>query len=465
MSLILLFEKSAISVLQDSAIGSDAIASAAIGGGGNRLAGVQGTGGVGSLAAPSIAAKATGVAATGVAGGTPSSPFTVVTLGAQAVNGGSAGTITIPAGGVPTGAVIVIVIANNTIDPPTAVDTHSNSYNSTYDQNIGGVPVGHVSILYAYGVTALTSGNTITVTASSFNWCLSAFYITGALTTSDPQDASAFAVSTGGGVVTATPSVTMAAASPNALVVGLYAAGAGGSMAGDTWTQDTADGFAAPPTRILASTNQFVIAGGTVFSSAKLTYAPTNSVARNCTVIVMAFKPATTPVVGLVEVDASIKRRCRQLRSVGSVSGPRIRLGIRVTAGTRGSWHANRVKLRSDRGAAIRRHYHWHRIRQFSCQRQHHAAIKHSGRLHHLCRRRRRRKQFGQRLRQLRPDELGRRQRPIVSEYHHDSRLGMECPSDERGQHHHDLGAHRHPDDGGQRVLRHWYIHAGQSAR
>jgi hypothetical protein len=108
--------------------------------------------------------------------------------------------LTVPAGGVPAGSLIVVWYGHQA-DALTAVtDSASNTYNhpATLDSSGGGNLPG-ATMAYAFNCSALVSGNTIStsIAGTGVN-CVSALYATGIQTSSDPFDAHGVASSVTG---------------------------------------------------------------------------------------------------------------------------------------------------------------------------------------------------------------------------------------------------------------------------
>ena len=169
--------------------------------------------------------------------------ISVTNIGVNANTTGATVAITVPAGGVPVGALICLTSSEstNSFPPGSVADTASNTYAEVISARRSDGPTGFGSIFYAWNVAALVSGNTITYTkvASGARTAISAFYATGILTISDPLDSAATASAFGTGV---SPSVTSGTPS----VAGdLFVAAVifGGNH---SFTQDTGHGWATP---------------------------------------------------------------------------------------------------------------------------------------------------------------------------------------------------------------------------
>lgn len=206
-------------------------------------------------------------------------------------------TVSVPAGGVPAGATIIVGIANSWLSSLGTSDG-TNVYTDTLTQGLNNTAAsGVVYLSYAENVAALVSGNTISITnnsGASRVVVASAFYVTGLATPGPAIDNTVFARAFGSST---TPSVTAAAvpATAGSLIVGIV--GTNGPS-GDTFTQDsTHAAYATPPVRVGSSggaqTSNWCVAGGNVVSSAQLTYAPSIT-SRDWGAIIVAFAPAAS---------------------------------------------------------------------------------------------------------------------------------------------------------------------------
>lgn len=136
--------------------------------------------------------------------------FSVNNIGTGGSTSGASFTITVPAGGIPAGALIAVAVS----DRATAYGTQAvtDSAGNTYTRGVSAIGSNVIGAwYYAYNVSALSAGQTITVTKSgSDNCAASAVYVTG-MASGDPMDsagsASAFLASSGQPSVTSgTPS-------------------------------------------------------------------------------------------------------------------------------------------------------------------------------------------------------------------------------------------------------------------
>jgi hypothetical protein len=131
--------------------------------------------------------------------------YDVNSVGTGTSTSGSSLTITVPAGGIPAGSVIVVAVSDRTSSYGSqgVSDSAGNSYAraaGTFGLNVCG------AFYYAFNVSALTAGQTITITkAGTDHTSASAVYITGTKTT-DPINAGATA--TANATSASQPSVT-----------------------------------------------------------------------------------------------------------------------------------------------------------------------------------------------------------------------------------------------------------------
>ncbi len=200
--------------------------------------------------------------------------------------------VTVPAGGVPAGALICMLIGSAGNGPTISVtDNAGNSYANNINIASGG---SSLIFSYAYNALALVSGNLITYAfsipnGSSLATSITAFYATGIQTTSDPLDTRSIATGS-----SAAPTVTMgqALAGTGELVIGtLVTAG----VIADTFTQDATNGaYATPPTRVATAGGQaatnITAAGGFFVDNASTApkYAPTIT-SRAWSTLIIAF--------------------------------------------------------------------------------------------------------------------------------------------------------------------------------
>jgi hypothetical protein len=229
--------------------------------------------------------------------------ITLTQIGVNSAKGSNLSiAITVPAGGVPAGAVIIVLVSPGVSTFVSGVvDTAGNTYVAAQDG----------FIYYAWQSTAaLVSGNTITVNFSTgTNGAISAFYATGLQTSSNPLDQTAQS-----SLITSTaPTVTTSGnvSVTGELIVGLVSVG---GPSGDTFTQDSTHegGFVGgglntgvAPQRTgtsggVAGTNECIDPGavaGWTSSGATATYAPTLGTSRPWIASIATFKPAPDPTV------------------------------------------------------------------------------------------------------------------------------------------------------------------------
>ncbi len=224
----------------------------------------------------------------------------VTTIGTAIDNVGSGATlaITVPGGGVPSGALIVVAAGEGLLASYSTggsmTDTAGNTYTQITHTNI---PVGDFAeVFYAKNVTALSSGNSITFTkqTSGDEAVLSAFYATG-IDTSGPLDTAVTATATG---TSSTPSVT---SGTPAIAGELFVACLISQSNTQTYTQDSGNGWAAPfDTNGFDGTNLgsnvVWVAGGNQVNSGTgtKTFAPTMSILARWAAIVVGFKAAAS---------------------------------------------------------------------------------------------------------------------------------------------------------------------------
>lgn len=162
--------------------------------------------------------------------------------------------VIVPAGGVPAGSVIIVTVLEwfTPSYPVSSMGTLADNgatpntyYPGTPQSPSGSTGNGIANVYYAYNSEALSAGKEITYTyARTGNDCLiSAMYATGLKVSTDPLDAAVTALQTG---ASNTPSIASGAPSVSgdlfiAVLVSSYLYSA-------TITQDSADGWEAPPT-------------------------------------------------------------------------------------------------------------------------------------------------------------------------------------------------------------------------
>ena len=194
--------------------------------------------------------------------------------------------ITVPAGGVPAGSLILVAVENISVTP-TVTDTAGNSYSHSKS-------LGTTFLFWVGNCLPLVSGNTITVSAASSTMAATAFYAVGVSAIADPSDVSGSAA-----VSTTTPTVST---SSGTTVSGELLVGILGTIgpSGDTFTQDSTNegGFSASPAPVRvgtsggSATTNATVAGGYVVwnSTGTATYAPTIT-SRTGDILIVTFKP------------------------------------------------------------------------------------------------------------------------------------------------------------------------------
>jgi hypothetical protein len=207
--------------------------------------------------------------------------------------------ITVPAGGIPAGALIVVAVTENaTIAAGGSIADSSGTNSYSQITSAANATQGFGAIWYAANVAALVSGNTITYTrASSLLDCsISAFYATGILTTS-PVDTGVTA--SAGPASSSSPSITSGIpAVSGELFVAMVSNNSVVSNVNVTFTQDTTHGWAVPFTESIATgaSSYAMLDGGNQVnagSSAKI-FNPTLSGAKSVAIMVVGFKPAAS---------------------------------------------------------------------------------------------------------------------------------------------------------------------------
>src|SRR5215831_9108001 len=210
--------------------------------------------------------------------------------------------VTVPAGSLIIACTSEVVSASS---GGSISDSASNAYTRLVSGNntTGGASQGFGAIYYAWNSAAISSGTLTYTKLGSNKGGLSAFYATGANAAADPVDASVTQTATGN-TATAQPNVTGGApAVSGELIVGVVQ-WAGGTT--DTFTQDIAHGFAAPPAYEHGSAADN-IAGGTLVNSGTgtSTFAPTtNSASKGWIAFVVGFKPV--PLVAITPAGLTL---------------------------------------------------------------------------------------------------------------------------------------------------------------
>jgi hypothetical protein len=208
-------------------------------------------------------------------------------------------TLSISTGAVPRGSLIVVGITNG---PGGAfsggvTDTAGNTY--TFDHSAGlnfnGAANGNLNLYFAYNTSALSSGNSISVsnTGTAAPVAMTALYAVGIKTSADPRDSAASTGPAAGSSTSPTQTLAAAPSVPGALIIGVV----GAQMNTSGFTQDSTNAaFASPPT--LAATSSASpnvgVAGGYVIPRGQptQTYAPTLSVSAPWAEFIEVFDPA-----------------------------------------------------------------------------------------------------------------------------------------------------------------------------
>jgi hypothetical protein len=226
-------------------------------------------------------------------------------IGTNTVSAGNTVAVTVGAGGVPAGALIVVFVADSSTTASGGLCAVADSKGNTYIngaaagvlQSIGASNASGGSVFfYCYNATALVNGDTITYTLQQIgkNAAISALYATGIQTASDPKDTTANTQ----GSSTAPSSGATTPSIGGDLILG-YVATDGPPT--DTFTQDSTNGaYATPPVRVGVATTGPTVAGGSLVqgAAAAITYAPTLGTSRNWRVRVISFKAVAPPSNG-----------------------------------------------------------------------------------------------------------------------------------------------------------------------
>ena len=218
--------------------------------------------------------------------------ISVIDLGTASGTAGS--TVTISSVTVPAKSLIFVLAFENTTGANfgSLGDGASNSYSPINGQFPNNVTAnGVVQTHYAFNVAALNN-STITYTkfTSGVFASIAILYATGILSTSNPLDpVFTVGISGSGTLMTVTSG---SPASSGELVIGAVGWNAG---AGDTFSQDVANGaYAFPPDVLITSGSSNGIGGGFLINSgiSSVTYAPTLNNSRPWAAIIQAFSAA-----------------------------------------------------------------------------------------------------------------------------------------------------------------------------
>jgi hypothetical protein len=224
-----------------------------------------------------------------------------IALTSIAGNGSATGStiaMTVPAGGVPAGSLIVVtVIENNTTGTiGTINDTSDNIYTKITDLSPNAANAnGRAAMFYCKNCQPLVSGNLITYNkiTTGVSVMIDSFYATG-VDTAAPLDTAVTATSSAS---SSTPTVTSGTPS----VAGELFVAAVFRKGSTTFTQDTTHGWAAPPNPASSSTHGS--AGGSQVNAGTGTkiYSPTLGTSLvNCQ-IVAGFKAAASSTLRRVQ--------------------------------------------------------------------------------------------------------------------------------------------------------------------
>lgn len=152
---------------------------------------------------------------------------------------------TVPGGGVPSGCLIIVcVMENNGTEGGSVSDTAGNTYNLALSRLFTGDGDSFARVYYSYDVAALTSGQSITFTkrTSGDRAGITAFYVTGEQTSSDPYDS---AGSKSSASTANNPSITSNSPAESGELFAAFSCWRGASS--DSYTLDTGNGWTGPP--------------------------------------------------------------------------------------------------------------------------------------------------------------------------------------------------------------------------
>lgn len=238
--------------------------------------------------------------------GSANAQVVVTQIGSCSATSAGSCNISVGAGGVPSGSLIFVVVADANIATGAAVtipiDTASNTYTaiSSLNNTIGAAAGnGQGMGYYAFNSAALVNGNTITANFSTtgVNGVALAVYATNIQTSPDPKDAS----SASGGT-SAAPSSSVTTVNAQDLVFG-YLLTDGAS--GDTITQDANFGGAFRKDVGAAPGPTAYFGCRLVASAAAYPFVPTLGTSRDWRVRVTGFKALTSTVTGCTPAATS----------------------------------------------------------------------------------------------------------------------------------------------------------------
>jgi len=199
-------------------------------------------------------------------------PLSVTNIGSNTGVAVNTVAVTVPAGGVPVGALIVVCVSDNSVSGTgglnAVADTGGNVYTSAVQANNNNAAANGCGIMYTANVTkALVNTNTITYTlgTATSSAAVAAFYIKGAPTLIEAKN-SATGSSTTPSVTSGTPSVA------GDLFIGMVSA----TTLVSSFTQDSTNAaWASPPGQVSIAAPP--LGGGNVVNAGAgtRTYAPT----------------------------------------------------------------------------------------------------------------------------------------------------------------------------------------------
>lgn len=219
--------------------------------------------------------------------------------------------ITVGAGGVPAGNLIVVEVQDTT--PGAATGTMSDTAGNTYTLAISRSPNnsstnGSTQYFYAWNCAALVSGNTIVYTGTSgtTSKSVSAVYTNEADNTADPLISAVTTTATG---TSATLSVTSGV--PGVANAVFFACVGRNNPTGAVFTQDTAHGWSNPPndTHEGSGSPHSGINGGSQVNATNsaLTFAPGWSTTANQALLIIAFNPASSTITITTDMVAPVE--------------------------------------------------------------------------------------------------------------------------------------------------------------
>lgn len=195
-----------------------------------------------------------------------------------------------PAGGIPSGALIVVCAGEGSTRAGTVSDSVGNSYTRVTQLTHPSATING-SLHFANNITALSSSNTITYNegGTAVTAVMSAVYLTGQATASQPD--SAVNASTTG--ASSNPSLASGTPTATDMLIGMVV-----SQFSTGYTQDTGNGWANPP-NFAGPLLQIALGGGSQISTASKTYAPTlqTGLTPNWVEIISGFTQATATTV------------------------------------------------------------------------------------------------------------------------------------------------------------------------